>query len=504
MPDPARPKASRPRVGRRTFLSALGALACSAPRPRSPAPPSKARAAASSRGPRSVIVVGAGLAGLTTAHRLLQAGLDVQVLESEPRVGGRIRTVREGLVEGQYLELGARHVLSHPSLLALCEEFGVRRFSPWRDPRSEIARRQGVLRSGVRRSVPPADLPDEDAQLSPAERALAFPDRLTHYFQEVRGRKPQELGWDSGLRELDGISAADYLRRQGASPGFIQLIEGALVPGDSIEQSSALAIMRDAASFRREISLPRGDSRIAGGSDRLPRAIAKALGERVHLSAPVRELVQGPERVDVHYEAKGQVRVMRAERVVCALPYTALADVRFSPAPSAAKAGAMSRARMASVTRIWMQCQRRAWLDVGESGRVETDLLVGSIREETDVSGEAGVLGAYLSGARARRWLEIPRADRVARARAELIRAMPSAAGLEGDSGVFCWDDVRSAGGGYSWFAPGELTAAGSAYAAPEGRVHFAGDHVSSRPGFMHGALESVERVVAEITSARE
>ncbi len=451
-----------------------------------------------------MIVVGGGLAGLATARKLVKAGLSVQVLEAEPRAGGRIRTVRDGFLAGQYLELGARHVVSDPLMVELCAQLGVERVDSWRDPRSKTARRVGLVRAGVRRSVQPSELPDEDALLSPAERALSFPERLTHYFPETRGRTPQQLGWDSGLRELDGVSAAEYLRRQGASAGIISLIEGALVPGDSIEQSSALSIMRDAASFRRELGLPRAGGRIAGGTDRLTDALARELGERVQLNAAVRRITQRAADVEVEFELAGQRRALRAERVVCALPYSALSAIELAPQPAEAKQASIAHARMASVTRVWLQCDRRAWLEEGESGRVETDTLLGTIREETDMPGVPGVLGAYLSGPGARRWREVPRQDRAARARAELSLAMPSAAQLQGTCGVFCWDDVATAGGGYSWFAPGELTAAGSAYAAPEGRVHFAGDHVSSRPGFMHGALESVERVVAEVLGAKQ
>jgi len=62
-----------------------------------------------------------------------------------------------------------------------------------------------------------------------------------------------------------------------------------------------------------------------------------------------------------------------------------------------------------------------------------------------------------------------------------------------------CRDTDPIAGGAYSGFGVGDLTRAGSRHVSPEGRVHCAGDHVSSRLGFMHGALESAARVVREI-----
>jgi monoamine oxidase len=64
------------------------------------------------------------------------------------------------------------------------------------------------------------------------------------------------------------------------------------------------------------------------------------------------------------------------------------------------------------------------------------------------------------------------------------------------------WDAEPFARGAYAWFKPGELTELGPAAKAPEARVHFAGDGTSYRPGFMHGALSSVKRVVAEVLEA--
>ena len=54
-----------------------------------------------------VLVVGAGMAGLTVAERLLGAGVHVELIEGGPRAGGRARTVHDRFVGGQYAESGA-------------------------------------------------------------------------------------------------------------------------------------------------------------------------------------------------------------------------------------------------------------------------------------------------------------------------------------------------------------------------------------------------------------
>jgi len=65
-----------------------------------------------------------------------------------------------------------------------------------------------------------------------------------------------------------------------------------------------------------------------------------------------------------------------------------------------------------------------------------------------------------------------------------------------------CWSSDPFQGGAYAYFKVGQMTTLPSVLARPEGRLHFAGDHTSHRPGFMHGALAAAERVVEEIVLA--
>src|SRR5918995_7354584 len=61
-------------------------------------------------GPKKVIIIGAGLAGLSAAYELTQAGHDVAVLEARTRPGGRVYTLRDPFPEGLHAEAGATRV----------------------------------------------------------------------------------------------------------------------------------------------------------------------------------------------------------------------------------------------------------------------------------------------------------------------------------------------------------------------------------------------------------
>jgi monoamine oxidase len=111
----------------------------------------------------------------------------------------------------------------------------------------------------------------------------------------------------------------------------------------------------------------------------------------------------------------------------------------------------------------------------------------------------AGVLGVYATGARAHRLAALPPAARIAALAPDIERVHPSTTGhlVHGDS--LAWDREPYSRGAYACFKPGQLTGLSAAAAAPEGVIHFAGCGTSYRPGFMHGAIASARRVLAEL-----
>ena len=107
------------RVTRRTFVQGAAGVAAGLAFTR----PALAR----NRAGRKVVVVGAGLAGLTAAYELRAAGFDVTVLEARHRVGGRVWTVRSPFSGGQHAEAGGEFIdTGHRNLLAYLRTFGLR------------------------------------------------------------------------------------------------------------------------------------------------------------------------------------------------------------------------------------------------------------------------------------------------------------------------------------------------------------------------------------------
>jgi monoamine oxidase len=420
------------------------------------------------------------------------------VLEAKERPGGRILTVRAPWREGLFVEAGATHVVGDPALLALCAAMGVT--IEKRPPPRGLGR---VSLVGGKRTVTPAGAPlPPDHPLRADEQALAPEQRMAKYFVEA-GTFDPTVPFPAALLPLDAMGGAELLRRRGASPGFLAEIDGMLGLGETgIEGMSALAMVHQWAEIRREIALG-APGRIAGGSDRLPSAIAARLGDRLITAAPVTRIEQDSQGVRVAFRRRGVEASLQADRVLVAISAPILADLPIVPPLSPEKRAALRELKMENVTRVWLEADQRFWTARGENGRARTDLPTGPVRDETEgMSGTAGILGVYATRAGARSLAALSDADRVGAVLADVDRVHPGFRAHFVAGASHCWETDPYQRGAYAYFQPGQLTRIAPHLGRAEGRLHFAGDHTSHRPGFMHGALASAERAVAEITGS--
>jgi monoamine oxidase len=468
--------------------ASLAAAACTrAAAPRA-SPPGAVR--------RPIVVVGAGLAGLAAALELVENGRDVVVLEAQSRPGGRILTIRAPFADSLFVEAGATHVVADPDLLALLERAGARVSRP--KPARPLATIEYF--EGRRTRLDPGVEPAQRRVFSAEEQRLDFIGRLTTYFAAVKGVDPTVAWPPAALAGHDAQTGVELLRERGASPGYVDDFATGFV-GERMDDVSGAFILREMAAFFRDLERP-GGGRVDGGSDRLPIGLARLLGARIVYGAEVKRIDQDRDRVRVGLVHGGAISEVDADRVVCAIPYSVLRHL-VTPSFSEAKQRAIRGLPMVSVARIFAQFDRRFWLLRDESGSAQTDLRTGALRDETKLEpGIAGVLGSYLSAQRAREITALPESERLRAFLDDADRVHPGAKEHFVIGATKCWDEDPFERGAYAYFKPGQMTEFGHALAGVEGRVHFAGDHTSFRPGFMHGAVSSAKRVVREILSA--
>lgn len=241
--------------------------------------------------------------------------------------------------------------------------------------------------------------------------------------------------------------------------------------------------------------------RVRGGTDRLPAAIAAALRGRIRYRTPVEEVEQDRDGALVSVRARGAVSRARFDRFVLATPATTMGAIRFAPPLSAPKRRAASIARAQSAVRVYFQLAGRGPIGRGLNGYGRTHDGVEIWQPTFRSAARQPVVVFYAQGDAAAPFVPLSPAERIASFEERLERLFPGAGRACVLRGQFCWDDEPWSRGAQSLleYVP-DLALAD--LQAPEGRIHFAGEHTSD--GWMDGTLASAERVAGEIQQRSE
>jgi len=392
---------------------------------------------------RTAIVIGAGLAGLSAADRLVGAGWDVTVLEARDRVGGR--TWSDRAANGARIERGAEWVEEpQHELIGLCGRFGI-----------------PLVRAGMsyhdRRPVggPPVTM---DALV--AARA-AVRDLLA------------ELG-----DEAADLSVADALARLDVTDGVRTAFRARLecTAGTPAADLAAthLAMLADAPDDADSL-------RIGTGSDAPARALAEHLGERVRLGEPVTALALGPDGVTCETPAG----TYAAARLVLAVPLALLTDAPFAAVLPPAVRAAVDGFGVAQAAKLFVPLT--APVDPQAHLDVHRDYWVWAANE-----GDAGlrpILGGFAGSMPMLERLEVEDGPATwAERLGEMLPDLPL--DLEA-AGVQTWHDDPWARGVYSCVPPGSRPD-GDALRRAHGPLVLAGEHTDDVwSGYMEGAIRS-------------
>ncbi|MDG6901636.1 MAG: FAD-dependent oxidoreductase, partial [Nitrososphaerota archaeon] len=242
---------------------------------------------------------------------------------------------------------------------------------------------------------------------------------------------------------------------------------------------------------------------VKGGNDLLPRAFAERLGDRILYSASATRIEQDATEVRVVYARSGKTTVISADRLVCAIPFTTLRRIEFSPPLSPGKRRAVDSLRYTPVTRVFLETASRFWADENITAQVASDLPIGIVEDHTFTqAGTCGIIESHTANEAARKIVGLSGTQRLDFVVANL-EMLYGGVGSKVTKGVsVSWDDEEYNHGAYAYFAPGEMTSFRQTIAKPEGLVHFAGEHTSGSFACMEGAVESGLRAAREINES--
>jgi monoamine oxidase len=442
-----------------------------------------------------VVVVGAGLAGLTAARDLVAAGKEVVVLDARDRVGGRV--LNEEIGDGNVVEVGGQWIgPTQDRLAALAKEVGVETFPTWVHGENVIE--HGGRLSRYRGTIPRLN-PFVLVDVEVAQR------RLNRLARSV----PLEAPWEApDAHELDSQTVHTWMRRHMRTRAGRQLLElgteavWAAQPED-LSLLHMLFYIHSAGTLELLFDTEGGaqDSRFVGGSQLMAIRLAERLGERVVLDSPVCRIVHSPDSVTV--EADGATA--RGRRVVVALAPALTARIAYDPPLPGYRDQLTQRMPLGTVAKCMAIYDEPFWRGEGLSGQATSTL--GPVKltfDNSPPSGSPGVLLGFLEGRRARELGRVPADQRRAAVIDCFTRFFGPRAADPGGYVERLWAEEEWSRGCYGCHLPtGAWTGYGPALREPIGPIHWASAETATVwNGYMDGAVRSGEKAAQEVQQA--
>jgi len=444
--------------------------------------------------PKKVVIVGAGLAGLSAGYELLQAGHDVEIIEAQHRVGGRIYTLREPFAQGLYGEAGAMRIpRAHGLTMAYIEKFGLKTHDFMMGSPQAYVYVGGIKR---RMSEVQADPSLMGFEVTDKEKGKLAGDVWEAAIRPLI-EKVEKDGWEEVIEQYDQYSVREFLELNGWSEGLIEMF-GLLNNQEAVMNSSFLELFReDGGNYYTNMC------QIDGGMDNLSYAFLPALGSNIRYGAKMIGIDQTPDEVIVHFQTRAGRFEARGDHAVITVPFPVLRHVEVLKPFSRAKQRAIRQLHYDASAKIFFQTRSRFW-EKEEGifgGGTVTDLAIRNLYY-TDYGKDTGrgiLLASYTWSEDAQRWGSLLPHERIEQA-LENVAVIHPQVQTEFEAGAsHMWHDDPFAGGAFALFDPGQQTLLHEEIVKPEGRIHFAGEHASLYHAWIQGAFESGLRAAKAI-----
>ncbi|WP_432062404.1 flavin monoamine oxidase family protein [Streptomyces sp. S1] len=444
-----------------------------------------------------VVVIGAGLAGLTAARAVRAAGRSVTVLEARDRVAGR--NLGGLLSDGTPVEMGGQWIgRTQTEVLKLVDEFGLRTF-PTYDEGAALTLYNGVLTRYADRTFGLSDAGAMEVG------------RLQQELEALADTVSLSSPWASpAAAELDRQTLGEWLRAH-SDDAEATAFWGAIVPALFSAEPSEMSLLhflfyvKSGGMIDHLVATTGGaqELRVVGGAHRISECLAEELGDAVRLNSPVRKVSQDDDGVRVDFDG-GRVT---GRRVVVAIPPALAGRLVYEPALPAARDGLTQQMPMGAVIKVQVAYPTPFWRDAGLSGfGFSLDGGLGVAMDNSPPDGSCGVVVGFFEGAHARAAALLSPEERRASAVATLVKLFGPEAGDPVEYAERNWMEEEYTRGCYGGrLGAGVWTQYGPALAEPVGRVHWAGAETSDVwNGYMDGAVRSGHRAAAEVLGRLE
>ena len=458
-------------------------------------------APAAAAGPERIIIVGAGLAGLTCAYELRKAGYVAEVHDAHPdRVGGRAWSDHTTFAAGQIAEHGGELIdQGHTQIRQLCKSLGL--------PLDNLlaAEQNGTEPMFWFDNAPYSyvdatnDIKAVWQKIKSDVQAASYP--TLYNLSTARGR------------QLDAMSIIDWIEESvpgGMASRLGQLLDVAYnieYGAECSEQSSLNLLYLLGYSGQGQLRLfgPSNEKyHVRGGNDRIVAGLTSLIGDQIVAgSALTKVALRSDGSYDLTFKRAGKLTVRTADRVVLALPFAVLRTLDYGNAGfGARKVQAIQEQGMGTNSKLNVQFVDRHWRTLGGNGDTFADTGYQATWEVTRAQpGTQGILVDYTGGLIGASFGTGTPQSRAATFANQLEPVFPGISGkLNGRATIDFWPASPYQRGSYSFWKVGQYQAFAGAERERVGRCHFAGEHTSvDFQGYLNGAVESGQRATAEI-----
>jgi monoamine oxidase len=454
-----------------------------------------------------IVVVGAGLAGLTCAYRLKQAGYAAKLYEASDRVGGRCWTLRGTFAEKQIAERGGELIdQGHTAIRQLAQELGL--------PLDNL------LAAEVNGTEPFYYFDRAPYSFAQATDDLKGIYQTLHRDVSEASYPTLYNSYTQRGYELDHLSVLDWINKY--VPGGIRSRLGQLLDiaynieygAETSVQSSLnmLYLLGYSGQGQLRIFGPSNEKyHVRGGNDLIATKLANNLtGQIVKNSALVAIKQNSNNTYTLTFQIGSTTTSISADRVVLALPFSILrSSVDYGSAGfKTLKQTAIKELGMGTNSKLHVQFSSRLWNSLGCNGETFADTGYQNTWEVTRAqAGDTGILVDYTGG---KIGASFGTGTPQERAQQFLTQLQPVLPGItdqwNGNATVDYWTGYLWTKGSYSYWKVGQYTKFAGVEREPEGRAlncHFAGEHTSiDFQGYLNGAVETGQRAATEVITA--